>query len=182
MTNLNNKEYPKENPDLIFELDEEAKLTDYIKPSNISAKGLLINEKIKKLIENFNIIEHRIYSATLFSNKQALNYYWLHLIKKDHKEVDFENSDFIQTDLFYDKIKTVYVNSVEDYHQHLDKARKDVNLIIPEKLILKEEYRQIDILFFPLMHQSLIASERFIRTLKKNNITGFEYEEASFIS
>ena len=58
MTKLTNDAFPNENPDLVFELDKKAKLTDIISPSNIYAVGLLVNEKAKLILEGFNLITH----------------------------------------------------------------------------------------------------------------------------
>ncbi len=182
MTKLTNDEFPKEKPALVFELDKKAKLTDAISPNNISARGFLVSEKVKNLLNDFNIQEYKIYPATLFANKQMLNYYWFHPIKNDFVGIDFKNSEFIETNLMRHKVKNVNVDSIEDYNKCRQNKQKKFNLIIAEKLVLKQEYKQLDISLFPLIHQYLIVSKKFIETLQKNSITGFKYKEAAFIS
>jgi hypothetical protein len=48
MANLDSEEFPNFIPDLRFDLEEKAKLTDIVSASNIVAHGFLINEKVKK--------------------------------------------------------------------------------------------------------------------------------------
>ncbi len=182
MTKLTNEEFPKEKPALVFELDKKAKLTDVISPSNISARGFLMNEKVKDLLVDFNIINHKIYSATLFANRQMYDYFWFHPVKNNFDGIDFKKSEFIEADIFKDKIKDINVNSIKDYNKYWEEARKDINFIIPEKLVLTQEYKQLDIFFFPLIHQYLIVSENFIKILQEQKIIGFEYKEVAFIS
>ena len=182
MTKLSNNEFPKEKPALIFELEKKAKLTDVISPSNISARGFLINKKVKNLLCDLKIIEYKIYPATLFANKQVLDYYWFHPIKNDFVGIDFKNSEFIETNLMMYKIKNVQVNCIEDYNTCSQNKQKKFNLIITEKLVLKEEYKKLDIFFFPLIHQDLIVSDKTIDSIQNNSITGFKYKEVDFIS
>jgi hypothetical protein len=180
MTKLTNKFFPKQNPDLVFELDEKAILTDIVSPSNISAKGFLLNEKTKNLLSDFNIIEHEFYRATIFAKGYAHKYFWLHLVKDNFDGVDFEQSDFIEANLMNRKIKSLNINSLENYNTCRLNKEKKFNGIIAEKLVLKKHYK-LDLFFFPFIHDYLIVSQLLLNSLMKNKITGVKYKEATFI-
>jgi hypothetical protein len=178
MTKLTNKFFPKQNPDLVFELDEKAILTDIVSPSNISAKGFLLNEKTKNLLSDFNIIEHEFYRATIFAKGYAHKYFWLHLVKDNFDGVNFSKSNFIEVDVFRDKIKDVNVNSLSDYNKHWEVSRKDINFITTQKLVLEKQF-EFDLFFFPLIHNHIIASQSLINCFIENKITGVKIKEAA---
>lgn len=73
MTKLTNDEFPNFEPELIFELEEKALLTDVVSPSNILAKGLLVNERVKNIFSHFKLMEHRYYPATLIVEGKKKN-------------------------------------------------------------------------------------------------------------
>jgi restriction endonuclease len=72
MTNLTNNEFPDFVPDLQFELENKAKLTDIIKPTNLPAQGFLLSEKAKAVFESFNLMEHLYYNAIVITPKGEL--------------------------------------------------------------------------------------------------------------
>jgi len=181
MTKLTNMKFPKEAPDLIFQLDNEAKLTDVISYTNIHAIGLLLNEKLKDILEDFIIPEHKFYPATLFTQRQEHQYHWLHIVKNDFNGIDFEKSIFIETDLMNKKIKDLDINSFDDYNKCWDNRESKFHFITTEKLILQSNLQYLDLLLFPKIHSKLIGSERLIKKLKQENITGMSYEKTSFL-
>ena len=182
MTKLTNEEFPKEKPDLVFELHEKAILTDVISPDNISARGMLINEKTKELLNNFKLLEHRIYPATLFANRQMHKYYWVHFYKDNFSGLDFKNSNFIEVNLMKRKIKSVDVNSLEDYNFFRKNKEKKSNSIVAEKLILNDSFKNLDVFLFPLVHDYLIISKKIYECFQDNQISGVKYKEATFIN
>jgi hypothetical protein len=95
--NLTSDEFPDFIPDLRFELDEDAILTDIISPSNLDfATGLLMNEKAKKIFESAKIFLHKYYEATIKVNTKTLNYHWLHLVNPNFKDIAFKKSVFVE--------------------------------------------------------------------------------------
>ena len=114
MWKLNDEEFPNFVPDLRFDLEEKAKLTDVVSASNISARGFLINEKVKNIFESCKLPEHRYYDATINVNGEIHKYYWLHLLYNDLSLVDFPNSSFYLTSIG-DNLGSVPVQSVDDY-------------------------------------------------------------------
>lgn len=168
MTNLTNDEFPNVAPNLIFELEERAKLTDVISPSNLSAKGILMNEKVKKIIDQFEIAEHNYYPATITHKGITYNYYWLHFVKKDLSGVDFEKSIFYKSEFGFDKGDYLKIDSHQKALKIYDEEDYFIHL---EKLVLNSNQSQIHFFYLPILH-NLFASENISEALKTNRVTG----------
>lgn len=75
MTNLTNDDFPTLQPDLRFELEEKAIKTDLIKPSNISAKGLLVSKRLLSFLSSFQWTEeHSILFMKAKKNMPIIGY------------------------------------------------------------------------------------------------------------
>ena len=174
MTKLNNNEFPSLVPDLVFDLHKKAKLTDVISPSMISAIGLLINEKVKTILEGFNIIEHRYYPAIVREKDISYNYYWMHLVKPDLYGVDFKKSKFEITNLINMPEANIKINNWEHYLERL-KTLSFKN-IRAKKLVIEPE-AQKDLLYFPYIYSYMLVSEDLALELATQKITGLEITE-----
>jgi hypothetical protein len=181
MTRLTNKEYPNFKPDLKFELEEKAILTDVVSVGNISCRGFLLNDKLKPLFETFNIIDYKFYDSELKYQNDWINYFWFHPVKNNLNGVDFYKSKFIITNLAFIKKADVEINSLDDY----EKAREENKWkhIRVEKLILTDEFKnkELDLFFFPLIHSYIFVSDRMVNLIEKNSITGFNIEKQNII-
>ena len=94
-------EFPDFNPKLIFELEKGAKLTDVLSQASISAKGFLVNDKVKEVLSKFKLMTHRYYDASIYLPKsgETLNYYWLHLCQPElSHQLDYTKSVFYETE------------------------------------------------------------------------------------
>jgi uncharacterized protein DUF1629 len=172
MTNLNNREFPKENPELLFEMEPTAILTDVVRPGNIEAEGLLCNDKVRDILEIHKLCEHKFYPATLIHEGKELNYHWFHPIEQDVDIIDFEKSEFALTDYFRDFINNIEINSeaklIKDYNE-LD----DESLITVQKLVLLMD---TDILIFEYqIHNKIIISNKLKKSFQINRITGLRF-------
>ncbi|NOS93059.1 MAG: hypothetical protein HOP30_14140 [Cyclobacteriaceae bacterium] len=89
-------EFPDFNPDIRFKLTKGAKVCDVIAQGAISACGLLVSEKLKKMLEAENLVPHKYCNATIEVNKDKFEpYYWLHFVWPDGiKYLDFKKSKF----------------------------------------------------------------------------------------
>jgi hypothetical protein len=183
MTNLNNNEFPNFEPELIFELDEKAKLTDVVTPSNISAKGLLVNDKLKNILDSFNLIEHRYYPAILIVNGEKRHYYWLHFKESNDvflNYIDFEKSSFYIGNLARWKEATIDINTIDEYYQ----IKKSIGFktINFEQLYFKENFKQnpIELFYIDNLHNDFIINDVLKNTLQTLGIKGFEVYKAKF--
>ena len=82
ISNLPHLEMPDFTPNLdYFNLDKKAKLTDFISTALINAEGFIVNDRVKNVLDNFNLAPHRFYPAKLLhNNKFYTNYFWLHFL------------------------------------------------------------------------------------------------------
>ncbi len=115
--NLTNKHFPTVQPNLEFELSNKAKLTDVISASNIEARGLLVNEKVKTILEQFNILNHKFYPGSVTVKGKKTPYYWLHIVNNSLEGIDFEKSKFMEIGFTGRKIGDVEINSLKDYNK-----------------------------------------------------------------
>ncbi len=94
ITNLKNSYFPDFEPEIIVQLEKKAKLTDIVSHLNFLCRGLFINEKVKNILEQFNLPDHKFYPGSLIYQDQKLSYFWFHLVKKDLQGINFSESEF----------------------------------------------------------------------------------------
>jgi hypothetical protein len=176
---LRSNEYPPANIKLVFELENRAKLTDILSQAAISADGLLINEKVKTVFENFNLMNHIFFPVSIKTKDGVLNYYWLHLNESFISAIDYKNSTFCWTEYELEQ-DSVDIISFEDY---IVKKKKNgiywgVNgetiKLLPNKF--KDE---IDLFNLGPFDFTIYISDRLKEALEKANISGIEIEETS---
>ncbi len=183
MTKLNNEEFPDFKPELIFELEEEAILTDVVSPTNISAKGLLINEKVKTLFEGFNLMEHKFYDASLFVRGRNMQYYWLHFRENNEqlfKVIDLQKTTFYIGNLARWKESDVNIPSIEDYNKLKQSIGfKTINF---QSLCVTKHFKQqsLDLFYLNSFHNDFIITERLKKKLQALNVSGLEVRKLSF--
>lgn len=184
MTNLTNDEFPNFELDLIFELDRGAKLTDVISPSNISAKGFLINEKVKNIFDQFNIMEHQYYPATLIYKEKKLNYFWLHFKEIEEEylgNVDFINSKFYISNLSFTKIDDIEISSYVDFWNK--KMNLSMKHIRAERIKLNSNFRNKcnDLFFISYVVSNYFCSHNLRDKIIDNKITGLEIKPQNIL-
>lgn len=174
MTNLNNKEFPKIKPNLIFELEDNAILTDVISTSNISAKGLLVNNKFKEILSQLNIAIHRFYEAIVISKEVEYQYYWLHFVKDDWEGVDLKKSSLYRCKSGLFKLKNIVPISYKTAISNLPKSQQ----IFFESIILLSPFKekQGDLFFLPMPYQ-IFASKNLLKVCEQQGITGIDFNE-----
>lgn len=87
--------FPDFIPDIRFKLAKGAKLCDIMGQGTISACGLLIRQNAKDVLEQFKLVPHKYYSATIEDKGNIHQYYWVHFVWEDGINFfDFKNSKF----------------------------------------------------------------------------------------
>jgi hypothetical protein len=180
MVNLNSDEFPNFIPDLRFELEGKAILTDIISPSNLDyAKGLMMNEKAKKLFEQFNLIPHQFYEGSIKVHNNKLIYYWMHTLPPALGIVDFTNTSFLEVLPTQQKIQRIF-KSYEEYEKYGDGDLP--NDLEVEKLCLTHSFtsKALDLFCFPSLFTGFIISQRLYDKINEMQLTGLCLEEQSF--
>ena len=92
---INYGNIPNEIPYLELEFYKNAKITDMLS-STTPYFGLIINVKLKNLLEQFNIPKYKFYPIVLFRNKiNVKDYYWFNFYDDIFQYIDMERSKFI---------------------------------------------------------------------------------------
>jgi len=181
MTNLENDAFPKYIPNLTFELDDKGKLTDVISPSNLSARGFLFNEKVRKIFKQFHIPNYKIYNATMKHKLDTLPYFWLHPVKNDLIGVDFKKSIFAITNYAFIEQSEIEIASEEEYFKKLKSL--SFKHIRAKKLEFSDAFKMqnYDLFFFPYIHSYFFASEKMVSIIKENKISGLSIKDQTIL-
>lgn len=179
MTHLSNDFFPNIAPNLVFELEEKAILTDIISTSNIPARGLLVNLKTKDLLSKLKLAKHKFFPAIVIVNNLEHKYFWLHFVKKDFKDINLKKSKFYLSKFGFDKGNYVSFNS---YNEALDIKRKINAFIRPETIVFDNNVTDFyDIFYLPLIGQILI-SETGKNTILDYKVSGILIKTLNLIS
>ena len=180
MTNLNSREFPTFEPELKFELEENSILTDVISPSNIFAKGLLINNKVKDILRNFNLIDHKYFPAQVIMNGRDYDYYWLHLVKNDYQGLIFGSSEFylgITPNFKMNEVKIEDENNLQKIvNQNIETSLR----VFPSKLTLDSSFSNLDLFFFPIVQNEIIITKALKTAFYAAEVTGLDFFEPKF--
>ncbi|MBN8785017.1 MAG: hypothetical protein J0G98_18300 [Terrimonas ferruginea] len=179
MENLTSDCFPNFIPDLRFIIEDNAILTDVVSPSNLDfATGLLMNARTREIFSKAKIIPHQFYLATLKTNTQILDYYWLHLISPTLSIIDFEKSVFLETLPTQEKIIRTF-NSYSEYDRYYESY--DLNPLTIDKLSLKVNLK-VDVFCLPGIFHDILVAEHICLLLQQKKITGLSYKEQNFYS
>lgn len=175
MTRLTNHAFPPVNPDLRFELAPEAILTNIISVGNIKAAGLMVDHKTRWILEDYNIMQHAFYEASIIAEGTSHQYYWLHIVPDGLSGIDFKQSTFARYMvplLRMNKISNVECESEEEFNHHMDNDQE----FEVEKIVLTSEFieKQYDLFFFPRTgtRPRIFVSDRLCARLEDEKITG----------
>ncbi|MBT2563801.1 hypothetical protein J7E50_21420 [Pedobacter sp. ISL-68] len=175
-------EFSNFDSEILFKLEPKAKLTDVLSQAAISAYGFLVNNKVRQILEGFNLMEHRYYKCLVKDQKGVVHdYYWLHLVDDNTKKIDYSNSIFYWTKSTFRK-GILELNSYEDYL----KQKKDNGLlwgVSSEKLKLNTRFdTTLDLVSNLPFDSNTYISAGIRETINKLDITGIEINEAPNIS
>lgn len=166
-------------------LDKNVRVTDFISIGSL-LKGVCISDRVKKILEEYNLPNHRFYPVTFHQPSKVekkielIEGYWLlHFELEFGKNVDFEKSEFVRDVLqFYttDLSQIIRVNSLEEYEAILLSTKK---ALLATKLVLKSSFdTSLDVWDTNyLTGVNSYFSSRLIKRLKKEKFTGFDVFE-----
>jgi hypothetical protein len=172
---LDSDSFPDFIPDISYKLAKGAKLCDVMEKSNISACGLLINEKVKEVLEQFNLVPHKYFPATIEDKGIIHQYYWVHFVWEDGiKYLDFANSKF--------KIKRASKDLGEVEVQSLNELHSKQGELGFMNMIHNYEYTFInpnfDLFIHPL-NKTIFVSENL--KSKMANFSGSDFITAQYL-
>ncbi|WP_162034240.1 hypothetical protein, partial [Chryseobacterium potabilaquae] len=138
-------------------INKKARVTDFI-GSVVNSGNLQISSKLKSIIEKYTGEGIQYFRNTVLHNGQEYTDYWLlHPYQFDHEYIDFQNSMIKykkKADDYETSRKTNMVflslNTLQEFEEYKEKARKKLETITIEKLFLKENVIKKD--FFALRY------------------------------
>ena len=159
--NLDSNDFPDFIPDIRFKLAKGAKLCDVMGQATISSCGLLITEQIKNILEEFKLIPHKYFPATIEDNGVIHQYFWIHLVWNEGiNYLDFKNSKFKIKRASKD-LGEININDLIDLHS----KQSELGFI---KMIHNYEYSilnpQLDLFIHPL-NKTIFISEKLKTSL-----------------
>lgn len=163
------------NPTETIKLANSAKQTDFISTGLISGNGFIVSAKLKNILEQFKIVDHKFYEIPIeHRQKKVEGYYWLHMFNPEQDYVDFDNSIF-QVRKFSKVLKDdLKFNSIEEYWEER-KNYKSGQLFRLKELKLKEN--NYDILYVGVGGTMKLVSEELVNKLIDMKITGYKVSE-----
>lgn len=175
-------EFSNFDTEILFKLEPKAKLTDVLSQAAISAYGFLINDKVKKILQGFHLMEHRYYKCLVKDQKGIVHkYYWLHL--SDNKllnKIDYAGSKFYTTEFGF-RHEDVILKSYDDYK--IKKAELGTMYGFKSDLIklnIEFDY-STDMFNIPIFGKSTYLSKSLADILN-DNITGINISTSNIIS
>ncbi len=171
---LDSDSFPDFIPDISYKLAKGAKLCDVMEKSNISACGLLINEKVKEVLEQFNLVPHKYFPATIEDKGIIHQYYWVHFVWEDGiNHLDFRNSKF-QINEFGDNLGDVEIGT---YKELLDK-QTELGFM---KTVYNYESLMFNVnfdLFIHPLNKTIYVSEKVFIYLTHKSFKGLDLSNA----
>lgn len=164
--------FPKFNPDIRFQLVENARLTDMLSQATIKAYGFLISEKLKQLFQSFNIAPHRFYNATIHTNDRNHSYHWMQFVWNEGIfEIDFRKTRFTVSE-FGTRIEPIRIGSYEELLEKQQQFGLEKRIYSPRLVMKPPPY---DLWPVPI-NNSFFISEQLRASLHLFNATGIIIE------
>lgn len=177
-------EFPNYIPKLNFELNKTSKLTDVLSNASISANGFLINDKVKKIFENFNLMSHQYYEANIIIPKsgEVQNYFWLHLCQTElAKQLDYKRTVFYETEWTFRK-EIIDIESYEHYERLKEQDHEAKFGIELDEIFLSNMFnKNLDMFTFLPFSENIYISNRLKEALENDHVTGFNFDETTEI-
>lgn len=146
-------------------------------------KGWFISDKIKLLLEDFNISNpYHFYLSKLFYKGKKLEYYIFQFAGKLIFQNTLLNIDYPNS-IFWNPLKeeNVFIKNEDDFLSEYKKIYKEnggiENIMQNKILCMKEKFD-----FFPMstFMKDNIVSERLKDAIEEKNIIGFEFSELDY--
>jgi hypothetical protein len=175
---LSSWKFPNKNIKFELELNDNSKLTDFLKNSSVHANGFFISSKTKSVLDNFNLMNHKYYKANLTFEGTNNNYYWLHLRDKKIVEIiDYRYSEFFETE-FNRKINTINLDSFNKYETMKKEKSFKFGVKISQIVLNENSFKNLDLFTVLPFDNNIYISERLLNSLNSESISGFRINKS----
>lgn len=168
-------EFPDFKPNYKLDIHPKAIPTNLISGTG-GYLGLLIDFELKQLLEQHNLPQCHFYRIDVQHNNKLLNYYWLHYVMDDvWKNIELESSEIRIQHLSNSNNYVVLPMINKDYMTHLHNyfLNNHEFHIIPEKIILKNKIKELDIIDLSFLHSKPLISYRLKKAIEEQGMNGY---------
>ena len=166
--------FPDFIPEYKLELHKNAVPTNLI-PGVGGHHGILVDQKLRKLLEGYKLPKHHFYKIDVFHNGQRLNYFWLHFVLPDIWEyIDMERSTVSIAHNVNPLNKIVLPMLHKEYVIKLIKhyLTKFEYHLFPEKIFFKENFIPYDIITLNELYHGNLISMDLRKSMQQQKISG----------
>lgn len=170
-------EFPEFMPRFGIDLHLKGFATDLLDRTSALDFGLVVNEKLKYILEQFKLPPHRFYPIDVYNTDKK--YYWFHyitdfeayFIASDSEIEVFDNFDF-------SIIEVLKFTSYDELKEYAKEMVFNIDKSIRFKSIyMTSDFPRYDVLDIQGPQYLTLFSEELKQRLEKEKITGLEYSE-----
>ncbi len=177
-------EFPDFKPELQFELNKTAKLTDVLSNAAIPGFGFLHNGRTKQILNGFNLMKNKFYDAEILLPKTGKKekYDYLHLCDPElSRTIDYKKSVFYEEEFVF-RTGKIQINSYEHYNELKLKDKEAKFSVDLDEIFVTDSFdRTLDMFVFLPFSGKIYITERLKDELEKEKITGLVFESAAEI-
>ena len=185
-------DFPESSPKIDFaSLKKGSKLTDLLSSSMFVLLGFLVSQKLRNLLERFQLPSHRFYSVPVKSEKTTAEYFWMHMIyqysklsveEAQNKHLIFNLSHFI-VENHLSRVSDISVSSAgellaKEKELGYDKSIKATSITLNEDFLKDVP----DLFKIPLISNNWIIKQRLRDEIVREKITGVSMTEVENIN
>ena len=162
-----------------FLLAKRAKCTDFV--SNIAVYfGFLVSEKVKTILDQYKLPDHRFYKASvIYKKKKYSNYYFLHIISDFSHFIDYSKTQFYIENFRIERAVSVS-SRAELWHIYKTMGNLD-DIVLNEYRFHRNFQIEYDMFYASFFDMKMYVSEKLKNALLQAGITGVDFFETQLI-
>jgi hypothetical protein len=175
----------------VLNVSPKAQMTDFVSGGNYYCAAFIVSEKVKNIFER-NIKGSQslftIYPIKLQKGDDVFDYYFVHFIQDSIKIVDYDNSKISMKEQLwldeYDEDSSIRISPKNSGDLiSFRNSKKVMQVIVPEEIVLLDSLSDREILVFNCFYErAIVFSEKLIKLLKAEKVSGIEATEISWLS
>lgn len=175
--NVKPNEFPEFEPNYGIDIHPNAIETDLLDKTVCLEFGMVVNEKLKLVLEEYNLPPHRFYSIETFNSSNQ--YFWFHYITDFDKYIDFENTIIERFNIFdLEVIEELKFENFADLTSQKKRSVLEIGKPLRYNTIsLIKGFPDYDLFEVNGAQNFTLISQRLKDRLESEKITGFEYLE-----
>jgi hypothetical protein len=155
-------------------MEKKAKHTDYI---GFLPRGFVVNNKLREILENSHLPKnHKFLETTFIQNEKIVDGYWwfVYDMETGKHTVDFSKCEYDLND-HKQKFGENFTVDIKTYQDYLNVFYETGSAVRTSKLVFNENFdRELDIFGTQFLSTKNYISDRLLRKMEENKITGFE--------